>query len=233
MSLRPTVRSVAIPVAVGAVLAIAALLVANGLVRDDVERKASAGFFSMREHYFVGMCAALAFALGYLLTRRLMRGPRLGRRSWMLSMGQVVPATTSYREAAPPSVQDLIDRLEAVGYQLSVRRVDEAGTVIGTSDGRDPLTGRAVILRDERLGPAETGVIVRVSERAAGEGGGLGEVTAVDRFGEEGCEELAMFTICQLAELLPGLKYKPTDSSLEPDVVDMLRASLPDRPRTI
>ena len=148
----------------------------------------------------------------------------------MLSMEQVVPTATSYRDAATPSVKDLIDRLQARGYRLETSRVDEAGVAVAGGDDRDPLPGSSVELRDRRAGAC---VRVAVSQRAAGEGGGLGLVTAIERGGKRASEELALFAIVELAALIPGLSYKDVDSALPPDDTEMLRASLPDRPRAL
>jgi hypothetical protein len=227
-SLRPPLRSIVVPVLVGSVLAIVATVIANRAVAPAIAAKG--GWYSRWDQSFVGMCGALAFFLGFFVTLRFLRGPKSQMRSWMLSMEQVVPAATSYREAAPPSVKDLIDRLTARGYRLASHRVDESGEPVPGGDDRDPLAGSAVELSDQR---AAARIVVRVSERAAGEGGGLGMVTAIERGGKLASEELALFAIVELAALLPGLKYKDSDSALSPDDTEMLRASLPDRPRAL
>jgi hypothetical protein len=225
-SLRPPLRSIVVPVLVGALLAIVATVIAGRVVSPAVAAKG--GWFSRWDRSFVGMCGALAFFLGYFASLRFLRGPKSAMRSWVLSMDQVVPAATSYREAAPPSVKDLLERLKARGYQLEHRRVDESGEPVAGGDDRDPLVGSAVELSDPRAGAR---IVVRVSERAAGEGGGLGMVTAIERGSKRASEELALFTIVELAAILPGLKYKDSESALSPDDTEMLRASLPDKPR--
>lgn len=219
-------RSILVPALIGGVLAVVATLVAQNLIAPSLA--ARGGWFSRWDHSFVGMCGAAAFFLGYLVSYRLLRGSRREERSWMLSMGQVLPSATSYRDAAPPSVKDLVDRLQAKGYQLASGRVDASGAAVAGGDDRDPLTGSSVELVDGRAGAR---VIVQVSPQAAGEGGGLGVVTAVERGGKRASEELALFTIVELAALIPGLRYKDADSALPPDDTEMLRASLPDRPR--
>jgi hypothetical protein len=221
-------RSIVVPALVGCLLAIVATVIARKAVAPAVAAKG--GWFSRWDAAFVGMCGAGAFFLGFFASLRFLRGPTSEQRSWMLSMDQVVPAATSYREAAPPSVVDLIERLTARGYQLERRRVDESGEPVAGGDDRDPLAGSAVELSDARAGAR---IVVRVSERAAGEGGGLGMVTAIERGGKRASEELAMFAIVELAALLPGLEYKDADSALTPDDTEMLRASLPDKPRAL
>jgi hypothetical protein len=227
-SLRPPMRSIVVPALVGGLLAVVATVVARQAVAGAVAAKG--GWLAGWDRSFVGMCGAAGFFLGYFASLRFLRGARREVRSWVLSVEQVVPAATGYREAAAPSAKDLVERLAARGYRLRVQRVDEAGAAVEGGDERDPLAGRGVELEDERAGAR---VIVRLSERAAGEGGGLGVVTAIERGGKRASEELALFAIVELAELLPGLKYKDVDSALTPDDTEMLRASLPERPRAL
>lgn len=228
-SIRPSLAALLGPALVGTVLAILATILATRLVAPRIASKG--GWYSRWDQSFVGMIGAAGFFLGFLGTIRLTRKPRREERSWMLSMAQVVPTARSYREASAPSVQDLIERLAAHGYRLEARQVDESRNPVGEGDGRSPLAGTAIELRDRRL-PAGARVIVQVSQRAAGEGGGLGIVTA-EGGRKRAAEELALFAICELAQLLPGLRYKDADSALEPDETEMLRASLPDRPRAL
>ena len=228
-SIRPSLGAHLGPALVGTVLAIVATILATRLVAPRVA--SMGGWYTRWDQSFVGMIGAAGFFLGFFGTIRLTRKPRPDERSWMLSMAQVVPTAQSYREASAPNVQDLIARLAAHGYQLEATQVDESRNPAGAGDGRAPLTGSAIELRDRRL-PGGARVIVQVSQRAAGEGGGLGIVTA-EGGRKRAAEEMALFTICELAQLLPGLRYKDADSALEPDTTEMLRASLPDRPRAL
>ncbi len=227
-TLRPRMGALLVPALIGFVLAIAATLIAHRLIVPSIAAKG--GWYSRWDHSFVGMIGAAAFFVGFLVSHRILRGPRREERSWMLSVEQVVPSATSYRDAAAPSVADLVARLAARGYQLSTSRVDQAGAPVAGGDDRDPLPGTAVELVDQR---ARARVLLRVSQRAAGEGGGLGIVTAVEQGGKRASEELALFAIVELAGLLPGLRYKDADSALPPDDTEMLRASLPDRPAAL
>jgi hypothetical protein len=220
-------RGILVPALIGCVLAIIATIVAGRVVAPAIAAKG--GWFSRWDRGFVGMCGAAAFFLGFFVSKRLIRGDRHEERSWLLSVEQVVPSATSYREAAP-SVADLVERLGARGYTLQTRRVDEANAPVAGGDERDPLAGTAVELSDQR---ARARIVVRVSERAAEEGGGLGIVTAIEEGGKLASEELALFAIVELAGMLPGLKYKDADSALPPDDTEMLRASLPDKPRAL
>lgn len=153
------------------------------------------------------------------------------RRSWIIVVPRVRPTASGYRHAALPTVADLSGLLEAAGYRLEVSQVDDLGEVLGPMDERAPLPGTMFLLADRRLG-RKTGVIIRLSESAAEAASTLGFVEVSGKV-RSGTEELAMFAITRLAELLPGLQYKSGDSSLEPDDVGLLRATLPDRPRAI
>src|SRR5258705_13149225 len=145
-------------------------------------------------------------------------------------MPQVVPTAQTYRTAEPPTVDQLLARLAARGYQLAAAQVDVDGGAAGSLDGRTPLVGAAFRLRDPRLGPEPTGVVVRISAQAGADTGGLSEVQATD-VGRDANVELATFVIGELAGLLPGLTYKPADSALTPDSAELLIATLPERPR--
>jgi hypothetical protein len=153
------------------------------------------------------------------------------RRSWILVVPRITPTATGYRDAALPTVADATAALEAVGYRLEVSQVDDLGQVLGPMDARAPLPGAMFLLADRRLG-RKTGVIIRLSSNAAEAASTLGFVEVSGK-ARSGTEELAMFAISRLAELLPGLQYKAGDSSLEPDEVALLRATLPDRPLAI
>jgi hypothetical protein len=215
------------------VAALAAGTGATLLAADDLSRDSPtwlSGGAGARA--FVGTAAVVAGAIAFLLVRRLLGHRATTRRGWILSLPRVVPSARDYRAAAPPSIADLVSRLEARGYQLDAAAVDDANEERGSIDRRTALGGATFRLRDSRLGPAGTGVIVKISPRVGDEGGGLGLVEARDARGDA-CEELARFAIVELAALVPGLTYRPDDSALSLDDVDSLRAALPDRPRAL
>jgi hypothetical protein len=153
------------------------------------------------------------------------------RRSWILVIPRLTPTTAGYRHAALPTVADLTASLEAIGYRLEVAQVDDLGERLGAMDPRAPLPGAMFLLADRRLG-RKRGVIVRFSDRAAQSDSTLAFVEVSGR-PKPGTDELARFIIIHLAALLPGLRYKDGDSVMEPDDVELLAASLPDRPREI
>lgn len=169
--------------------------------------------------------------LFYRAARRLLRGPRLERREWLLLVPRIEPRPTDYREAPIPSVADLVERLERLGYRLAVSAADVRGRRAGSFDPRTPLAGSAFAVRDRRLGPDACCVTVRVSE-LTGERRGMGFVEARDRRGR-GYEELALFLISELATLVPGLAYKPASSALSADSAERLMLVLPDRPESL
>ena len=229
-TLRRSMGELLLPAVIAAVVAVVATVLAQRLVAPALV--ARGGWASRWDQSFVGMIGALAFFLAFYVAYRLMRTPRREERSWILRVGQVAPTTASYREAGMPAVQDLIDRLHRRGYQLEARQVDEAQEPHGAADPRAPLAGARFDLRDLRL-PAGTRVVVHVSGEATGASGGPGTVTAIEGGRKLAGEELALFTIVELAALLPGLEYKDMDSALTPDTTEMLAATLPERPRAL
>lgn len=230
LSLRPSLRPIAISLLVALAAGAVTLLITWRLVRDDVGRADAAGVTKSGPYQFVGGISGLVAAIGYAITWRLLRGPSTTRRAWILGMARVVPTATSYRLAEPPSVQHLIDALADRGYRLTATQVDLHGAPIGLIDLRTELVGSAFRLRDDRLGADGTGVVIRISERAGDDGGGLGNVEAIDASDASGCQELATYAIAELGTLLPDLRYAPDDSALSPDTTELLRATLPDRP---
>lgn len=230
-SLRPAVRPMVLGVGVGLGLALVAALVSWRLVRADARRAESAGVVKGGPYAFVGGIAALGAALGYGVGRRFGRGRATRTTGWTLTMDRVVPRAASYRDAAPPSIGQLIDRLTARGYQLSVRGVSADGAPGAPAELGSALVGGAYWLHDARLGPPGTGVEIRISADADRDAGGRGAVRAIDVARCEACAELARFAIVDLAPLLPGLRFLADDSRLSPDPVEVLRAALPDRPR--
>jgi hypothetical protein len=229
-SLRRSMADMLLPALLAAVLAIVATIVAQKVVVPAIERKG--GWYSRWDQSFVGMIGAATFFLAFLAMRRFTRRPRAEERTWLLVVDQVVPTATSYREASPPTVQDLIDRLARHGYQLQASQVAEDRVTRGAADPRTPLAGSMIDLCDARL-PRGTRVILHVTERAATEGGGTGTVTAIEGGRKLAGEELALFTIRELGQILPGLAYKDIESALTPDSTEMLAAALPDRPRSL
>ncbi len=172
--------------------------------------------------------------LGHLLyraARQLLRGPRLERHEWLLLVPRIQPRPTDYRDAPVPTVADLVERLERLGYRLAVSSADVRSKRAHSLDLRSPLAGSAFTLRDRRLGPDDSWVTVRVSQ-LTGERPGMGFVEARDRRGR-GYEELALFLISELATVVPGLAYKPASSALSADPAERLLLVLPDRPESL
>ena len=228
--LRRSMADMLMPAVVAGVLAIVATVVAQKVVAPAIERKG--GWYSRWDQSFVGMIGAVTFFGGFFAVRRLTHKPRVEERTWLVKVAQVVPQATGYREASPPTVQDLVERLARRGYQLEAHQVDESRVRRGAADARASLAGARFDLADARL-PAGTRVIVHVAEWAAGVRGGAGAVTAIEGGRKRAGEELALFTIYELAQLLPGLTYMDIESALTPDSTEMLAAALPERPRAL
>ena len=202
-------------------------------VRDAIARKAEVGFGSGREWSVVWLAALIAGGLVFALARRLLRGPLDTRQSFLLSLPRVAPVAVDYRTAAAPSLNDLLDRLGSRGYRLEATMVAETGEGRGPASPATALVGISVLLRDARLGPACSGLLLRVSERAGGDAGGLGIVEALDSGRRRNNEELALFVIAELADLIPGITYKRGDSALSAEPASLVRSMLPARPRAL
>ncbi|MBK9031485.1 MAG: hypothetical protein IPL61_09145 [Myxococcales bacterium] len=230
-SLRPSLRPVVLGVVLGVAFALVAALGSWMLVRGDARRDAAAGVVKRGPYAFVGGVVGLAAAVGYGLGRRLGRGRSTRSTGWVLSMARVVPRTSTYRDAAAPSIAQLVTRLTAHGYQLEVRMLGADGALGGAADPDGPLVGGSFRLRDPRLGPTGTGVELWISALADRDDGGLGTVRALDLPRSAACAELAQFAIVELGAILPTVRYRPDDSGLSADPVEVLRSALPDRPR--
>lgn len=151
-------------------------------------------------------------------------------REWTLRAGPARPRAASYRHAELPTVGDLITALERWGYRLALRRAELHGTtervIEDAMDARHRLVGVGFRVSDGRLpGP---GVWIRIGE-PTGARESVGFVVARDDRGR-GNEELGLFVIAALGELLPGLFYKDLRSALGFDGTELLRGSLPDQP---
>ena len=229
-SMRRSMADMLLPAVVAGVLAIVATVLAQKLVAPAIARKG--GWSSRWDQSFVGMIGAFVFFVGFFAVRRLTSKPRLEERSWLVRVGQVKPSATGYREASPPTVQDLVDALGRRGYRLVANQVGEDRVRHGAADMRASLAGARFDLADARL-PSGTRVVVHVAEWAAGEGGGAGAVTSIEGGKKQAGEELALFTILELSRLLPGLTYMDIESALTPDSTEMLAAALPERPRAL
>jgi hypothetical protein len=110
--------------------------------------------------------------------------------------------------ARAPRPAELVERLHARGYRLELHA------------GEDGV----VALRDARIGPRGTGVSLRMPAA------GAGLIEVAERQGAGAAEELALFVIAELGDLVPGLVYKPIDSAGSADSATLLRAALPERP---
>src|SRR5262245_353731 len=110
-SLRPSwKRNGAIPILIALAAAVAVGVASWFVVVADVKRWSEGGFTVGPEMKFVFFFGALGGGVAFLLSRRLLRGPKIVRKSWMLNVPRA--------QNNGPTVADLIGRLEARGYQL-------------------------------------------------------------------------------------------------------------------
>lgn len=228
-SLRPQKRPVVVGLALGALLAVAALFSTWRLVRDDARRAEAAGYVSRGAYAFVGGMSAIAAVVGYLAGHRLGRGRVTRTSGWVLTMTRAAPET--YRDAEAPNLGRLLERLAVHGYQLEVRRLGAGGPTSERADLHAALVGGGFWLHDRGLGAPDTGVALRIDADADRDHRGLGTVQAIDAGRVAGNAELALFVIVELGELVPDLRYRADDSRLSPDTAHLLRAALPERPR--
>jgi hypothetical protein len=217
MSLRPSwKRNAAVPVLIALFAAVAVGLAAWFAVRGDVKRWSEGGFTVGPEMKFVFFFAGLAGGIVFLLSRRLLRGPKIVRMSWLLS----VPGA----QGEGPTVGDLVGRIEARGYRLSATQADVLGVATGEIARRTPLANVSLRIADARLGGPEAGVIVQIGAQT-----GIASVESLDTRGTA-CQELATYVIAELDALLPGVTYTQSGSTLSANAAADLRALLPSRP---
>jgi hypothetical protein len=116
----------------------------------------------------------------------------------------------------------LLDKLAGHGYRLEALASDSDGNPSAPLAPTTPLLGPDLWLR---VAGRRGGVRVRLYPSQ-----GTGEVDSAD--GSSGLyEELGQFTILSLGELLRGLTFKQSFSSLSAETVEWLRPQLPERPR--
>jgi hypothetical protein len=177
---------------------------------------------------FVGMASAIGIMLGYVVTSRFTRGVAVTRDGFTLSYRPADPVPTGYRELRTLTINDLIERLRAVGYAPVVQECDEVGERSArTSDPTTTLVGANVAVTD----PGVKGWIrVQLPAPRVDQARALGLVEVWTERGDS-AEELALFTMRCLGELVGGLAASRESSRLSEDPVAMLTAGLAERPR--
>ncbi len=142
--------------------------------------------------------------------------------SYSLSVPPAPQQAASYREATPLLAAQLVARLAKYGYRLEVALLDSSGRPAGAAPASTALIGAPLFFREpsERHG----GIVIALPLA-----GGLAPLEVVgDRRGVYA--ELARYLILELGELVRGIEFKESFSSLSPESTEWLRCQVPDRP---
>jgi hypothetical protein len=198
-------------------------LIAWGLAGADVHQIGDWRGGALR---FIGLVTTVGIAVGYIVVSRLTRGVAVSRDGFTLSYRPLEPVASGYRELAALSVSDLVERLRAVGYAPVLEACDELGQRKAAGDASMPLAGANVALTD----PGVRGWIrVQLSVPAEGQTRALGLLEIWSERGDS-AQELGLFTLRALGELVGSLAASRESSRLSEDAVGMLTAGLADRP---
>jgi hypothetical protein len=175
---------------------------------------------------FFGMLTALGLFVGYFVMARVTRGRPVSRDGFTLSLSPLEPVATGYRELATVTIEGLVERLRAARYAPRLEACNELGERAGACDPAAPLAGVNVAIID----PGVRGWIrLQLPVPAANQARALG-LLEIWSEGGESTEELALFTLRALGELVSGLAAKRETSSLSEDPVALLTAGLAERP---
>jgi hypothetical protein len=176
---------------------------------------------------FIGLISVIGVAVGWVVGLRLTRGVAVTRDGFTVSYKPAEAVPQGYRELKTLTVGDLVERLKAVGYQPSLEACDELGDRTKPGDAGIPLVGANVALVDPRV---RGWVRIELPMPADGQRRALGLVEIWSERGES-AEEMALFTLKSLGELVHGLSASRESSKLSEDPVAMLTAGLSDRPQ--
>lgn len=175
---------------------------------------------------FIGALTALGLFAGFAITARVVRGRKVYRDGFTLSLRPLEPVASGYRELTTLRVADLLERLRAVGYAPQVEACNDLGERAGACDDSTPLAGTNVAIFD----PGVRGWIrLQLPLPASNQSRALGLVEIWSEGGDS-TEELALFTLRALDQLVSNLAAKRESSSLSEDPVALLTAGLADRP---
>lgn len=162
--------------------------------------------------------------------------PLLGGATWYLltrlKRDEALPRTAhQYVLAAPAPTRhrftELVERLAARGYQLDAVTVDELARVGIAPHADARLDDLQLRLRDRRAAAELGEVMLRL--RIDHDGAFAGVVEGVDT-GPGFYDELAQFTVVELAALIPGLEVAAVGSPAGRRPAGALAAELPARP---
>jgi hypothetical protein len=177
---------------------------------------------------FIGMTSAIGMLVGYIVMMRVTRGVHVTRDGFTVTYKPAEAVPQGYRELKTLTVGDLVERLKAVGYQPALEACDELGQrTAKPGDPGVPLVGANVALVD----PGVRGwVRVQLPPPAEGQARAIGIVEIWSERGDS-AEELALFTLRMLGELVNGVAAARESSRLSEDPVAMLTAGLAERPK--
>jgi len=175
---------------------------------------------------FLGMVTAIGLFAGYFVTVRVVRGRSVSRDGFTLSLQPLEPVPSGYRELTALTMANLIERLRAVGYAPGLEACNELGERSGACDPATPLAGVNVAIVD----PGVRGWIrLQLPVPASHQARALG-LLEIWSEGGDSTEELALFTLRALGELVSGLAARRETSNLGEDPVALVTAGLADRP---
>jgi hypothetical protein len=178
---------------------------------------------------FVGFGAAAGLALGALVTARITRGKAMARDGFTLSYRIIEPTATGYREVVTPTVGALLTGLRRIGSSPEAAACDDTGAPRGPIDVTTPLAGANVAIREPRV----RGVIrIHLVTPPAGAARAMGLVEMWSERGDS-TEELGLFTLKVLGELVDDLTASRETSQLGQDPVALLTAGLGARPKSV
>lgn len=194
------------------------------LASDDIHKLGDFKYGALR---FIGVVAVIGIAIGYFVVSRVTRGVAVTRDGFTLSYRPLEPVSSGYRELTTLTVSDLVDRLRAVGYQPMLAGCDTVGQRAGKADPTTSLVTANVAISDPRV---RGWIRLQLMPPAEGQVRAMGLLEIWTERGDT-AEELGLFTLRSLGELVGSLSASRESSVLSEDPVAMLTAGLPDRPR--
>jgi hypothetical protein len=215
-------RKLPLPMAVGA--GFVGAVIALRLVRADVEMWQTHGFTTGPEMTFVVFMVVLFAAAAFVLSNRLLNGPKLTHDEWTLFLRATGVVPTTYRDVDTVRLSPLKQALARWGYDLHLEVCGDAGTH-AASDSAE-LVGPRYQVRERRL---KNGRLRFQMTLAQGDAPAWGTVE-VDDISKGTYSELAQYLIYELGNLIPGVEFKRSFSSLSPEATATLAPQLPDRP---
>lgn len=211
-----------LPLVVGVVVAAVAGAVAYWFASGDIGK---AGDWRNGALRFIGFAAALGLFGGYLITALIVRGARHARGGFTLNYPKIVPRPQGYRELATLMVGELVAALRTVGYEPEFHACDETGAPRGPIDPTTLLAGCNVAIVDPRVAGW---VRLELPIPRESQPRGLGLVEIWSKRGGQ-AEELALFVIRILDELVGDVHASREDSRTSPDPAALVTASIGER----